>query len=117
MSRIQEALDPDLFSGPGSRRTDPETSHQAADRHPALRRTDRRDALIAHADHPAGLTDYELADLIGRQQNSAGKRRGELRDLGLIEQTDKRRPAPSGSPAIVWRITQSGLDARADFRK
>ena len=109
MSRIQQALDPDLFSGPGARRTDPETSHLAADLYPKLRSRDRREALFAHfLSSRSGMTDFELGDAIGRQQTSAGKRRGELRDMGLIEATQERRPAPSGSPTIVWRITEEG---------
>lgn len=107
MSRIQEALAPDLFA-PAARATDPVTSHQAADRHPVLRGADRRNALMLHATHPEGLTDFELADLMARQQTSAGKRRGELRDIGLVAMTAVRRPAPSGSPAVVWTITDQG---------
>jgi len=45
---------------------------------------------------------------MGRQQTSAGKRRGELRDAGYIEDGLMRRPAPSGSMAIVWCITAKG---------
>lgn len=56
--------------------------------------------------HPGGLTDYELAELTGLQQNSAGKRRGELRDAGLVEDSGQTRPAPSGSKAIVWRVVK-----------
>ena len=98
----------DLFSWAGARNTDPETSHLAAEAHPAIRAHDRRLVLRAHAERPNGLTDFELGALVGRQQTSAGKRRGELRDAGLIEATDARRLAPSGSPAIVWRITLAG---------
>lgn len=71
-------------------------------------------ALRTLADHPAGLTDFELAVLTGRQQTSIGKRRGELYDAGLVEAaTEERgeivkRPSPSGSLAIVWRITEAG---------
>jgi hypothetical protein len=99
-----------LFSW-GARSTDPYTSHMAAEAHPALRSHDRRMTLLMHAKCPGGLTDFELGDLIDRQQTSAGKRRGELRDDGLIEATDTTRPAPSGSPAIVWRITPAGIMA------
>lgn len=94
---------------PGARNTDPDTSHKAANRHPQKRARDRVWVLLAHQEHPTGLTDFELAALVGRQQTSAGKRRGELRDEGLIEETWMRRPAPSGSPAIVWKITAKGL--------
>ena len=65
--------------------------------------------LLAHAANPDGLTDFELASLVRGQQNSAGKRRGELMAQGYILRTEGRRPAPSGSTAIVWKITETGL--------
>jgi len=108
----------DLFSWqPGARRTDPDTSQQAAEQTPNLRRHDRRLALLEHDRHPGGLTDFELGDLIGRQQTSAGKRRGELRDYGLIADSGARRPAPSGSSAIVWIITAEGRRMAEQIRK
>ena len=65
-------------------------------------------ALAAHVSHPDGLTDFELADRTGKAQTSIGKRRGELAHAGLIVATTERRPSPSGSPAIVWRLTPLG---------
>lgn len=103
-------MNDDLFSWT-ARASDPETSYIAAEAHPSVRAHDRRMTLQAHAHYPDGLTDFELGKIIGRQQTSAGKRRGELRDAGLIEATELRRPAPSGSPAIVWRITDAGRHA------
>lgn len=102
-----------LNPGPAARATDPETSQAAAVRRPAGRTKDRTEVFLAHIQHPEGLTDFELADLLKRQQTSVGKRRGELRDLGMIEDSKLRRPAPSGSPAIVWRITEAGKKATA----
>jgi hypothetical protein len=64
--------------------------------------------LEVHRSHVDGLTDFELAALMSRQQTSVGKRRGELRDLGLIEDSNTARPAPSGALAIVWRLTEAG---------
>jgi hypothetical protein len=96
---------------PLARRTDPETSHGAADRMAPLARADRVKVLLAHYGRPCGLTDFELAASLERQQTSVGKRRGELRDAGYIEATEIRRPAPSGSAAIVWRITEAGMAA------
>jgi hypothetical protein len=102
----------DNLSGPyvgGVRSSDPETSWQAAFRDLHRRAGDRIRALEVHISRPNGLTDFELGDLMGRQQTSAGKRRGELRDIGLIAaHPTLRRPAPSGSPAIVWVITALG---------
>lgn len=108
--------EPDLFStAPAARATDPATSHQAADRHPLLRRSDRRQALLALFRARDGLTDFELGAAIERQQTSAGKRRGELRDAGLVAPTELRRPAPSGSPAIVWQLTDDGRRAAKEI--
>jgi len=85
------------------RRTDPDTSHEAALERAAEKRRDRDRVLAAiRAAQADGLTDYELADRVDRQQNSAGKRRGELRDAGLVRDSGRRRAAPSGSRAIVW---------------
>ncbi len=106
---------PDLFDrlevegrDPAARRTDPDTSHTAAKRMLPIAGTDRFEVLKAHYHFQLGMTDFELAKKLGRQQTSVGKRRGELRDAGYIEQTKGRAAAPSGSPAIVWRITEKG---------
>jgi hypothetical protein len=105
------------FADRGARRSDPETSWQAAYRDLRRRAGDRILALEVHIAHPRGLTDFELGDLMGRQQTSAGKRRGELRDLGLIEATALRRLAPSGSPAIVWLITNQGRRVHLELHR
>lgn len=89
----------------GARATDPETSHAAARGARKHAKADRQRALEALIDAGArGLTDFELGDLIGRQQTSAGKRRGELVTLGVVEWAGSWRPAPSGAKARVWRV-------------
>lgn len=92
----------------GARNTDPFTSHVASMRSPTVRARDRVLVLCEHYRFPRGLTDFELAEHLGRQQTSVGKRRGELRDDGLICATRITRPTPSGSQAIVWAITLDG---------
>jgi len=105
---------PDILSGPYcavcrpgepvARLTDPETSRQAAQDAKALSGQHRLlafAALRAAGEH--GLTDFELADLTGVAQTSIGVRRKELVRAGYVEPTPMRRPAPSGSAAIVWR--------------
>jgi hypothetical protein len=96
---------------PAARTSDPDTSHKAAERALSRGSEDRKQALEAHRAHPEGLTDFELGDLVNRQQTSAGKRRGELRDLGLVRDSGARRASPSGSSAIVWQITEEGKNA------
>jgi hypothetical protein len=85
------------------RGSDPDTSVQAAWAASLKSGTARRIALQALVDSEDGLTDFELADITGYQQNSIGKRRTELRDMGIVVDSGKRRKTPSGSSAIVWR--------------
>ena len=94
---------------PAARSSDPETAKKAGALHPIKRGTDRALALLCHSRNPYGLTDFELASQMGRQQTSAGKRRLELMRAGWIEETSMTRTAPSGSAATVYRITAEGL--------
>lgn len=87
---------------PVARSTDPVTSHLAAIDASSRAQTNRDLALATLRSHPSGLTDFDLADLTGIAQTSIGKRRGELRDAGLVEDSGRHRPSPSGSAAIVW---------------
>lgn len=105
-----------ITDGPKARRTDPDTSHQAALDVAPRAQADRDLVLRVHSEHPDGLTDFELAALCGRQQTSLGKRRGDLCADGLIERTEWRRPAPSGSRAFVWRITDEGRKVAAQLK-
>jgi hypothetical protein len=86
----------------GARRTDPATSHAAAELRPAARIRDRDRVLEMLRAWPDGLTDFELAQCLGGQQTSLGKRRGELVRAGLVRPTGLTRPSPSGARAMVW---------------
>jgi len=112
---------PDLFDDPPpprapvpiARHTDPETSHQAAaDATP--RASHGRLLVLRNLLRWGAQTDYELAADTGWQQNSIGKRRGECVQMGLVEAAtimgeQMKRPAPSGSLSMCWRITTKGL--------
>ena len=99
---MTEQLSLDDLPRPVARRTDPGTSWAAARLTEPRAGTNRALALRVLREHPGGLTDFELADLTGLQQTSIGKRRGELRDAGLVRATERTRRAPSGALAIVW---------------
>lgn len=60
--------------------------------------------LQAHHNHPAGLTDFELAAIVKLKQTSCGVRRSELVHAGLIEDSGLRRPSDTGTPSIVWKL-------------
>jgi hypothetical protein len=96
----------------GHRLTDPDTSVAAdAAAHACDLAYRYAEVLAALCFAEDGLTDFELATRLVKQQTSIGKRRGELRDLGFVADTGTRRPAPSGALAIVWAITPAGREA------
>lgn len=96
------------FSAPLTRAEDCPTSIMAAGMQwPWRLRAGRLLALAALAKH-GPLTDYELAAITGRQQNSIGKRRTELTQAGVVRSTGLTRAAPSGAPATVWALTEDG---------
>jgi DNA-binding MarR family transcriptional regulator len=82
----------------------------------------RRTALLALLEH-GNLTDYELADKTGLQQNSIGKRRKDCQDAGLVthyrddDGNKVKRPAPSGSKAYVWMLTDRGEELANQIKR
>lgn len=101
------------FNQPNARGTDPETSHEAAK--DATFKATKNCVLALKTLHRFGpLTDFELASRTGLQQTSIGKRRKDCQDAGLVtnllkENGEKvKRPAPSGSSALVWTLTEKG---------
>ena len=103
-----------VFQEPMARNTDPDTSHEAAKDATFHASKHRKVALFALYDY-GPMTDYELAAVTGLQQNSIGKRRGDCMRAGLVRRLviggeEQKRPAPSGSMALVWTLTQKGED-------
>jgi hypothetical protein len=82
------------------------TSEVAADRiagHAAKQRADVL-AVIVKAGR-FGATDAEVETATGIRAQSVSPRRGELRALGLVVDSGRRRPTPRGRPAAVWVAT------------
>ena len=110
------------FTLPIARRTDPLTSHTAAIDARFKANNHRRVALLAFLKHD-NLTDYELADRTGLQQNSIGKRRKDCQDAGLVthyrdnDGNKVKRPAPSGSKAYVWTLTERGEELANQIKR
>jgi hypothetical protein len=104
--------DPD-YPLPSARTNDPETSHLAAiDARKSMGPGHR---LVLRFLYIAPMTDYELAEATGFQQNSIGKRRGECEKVGFVtvkigdDGKRLKRPAPSGSLSLVWCLTLKGI--------
>ncbi len=97
------------FAAPTARKTDPETSAQAAELATLSASAGRLKA--ARALRHDNMTDFEVAKYTGVQQTSIGKRRLELQRAGLVEpQMGMKRLAPSGAWAQVWRLTNAGRE-------
>lgn len=96
---------------PHTRRTDPDTSAQAAAtlQHLARERQRILDAFTSYGD----MTDSELEHLaLNQDWPYAGtryyyrRRRSDLKSAGLIRATDQRRPNARGNNETVWTINR-----------
>ena len=99
---------------PNARNTDPATAHEAAN---SVSEAQRRAVHLAvlEAIHEHGpLTDHDLAVKVSVKvghmviATSAGKRRGELRDDGMVADSGFKGRTPSGARAIRWGLTPAG---------
>jgi len=87
------------------RASDPVTSRTAARANKEHRGRLRHLVLECHEQHTGGLTDDELSQMHPNELlSSLSKRRGELVDEGLLEDSGERRPTRRGVPAAVWRL-------------
>lgn len=98
---------------------DMDTARAAADMSPEALATGQRLVLFALADAgPNGLIDHEHHRINGLIPTSAGKRRLELRRMGLVEATGRRRPTGTGTgEAEVWALTPAGYDTVTSMRR
>jgi hypothetical protein len=71
-------------------------------------------AILAAISEHGPLTDYHLSLHVGRRtgapilRTSVGKRRGELRDAGLICNSGHRAKTDTNTTAIRWALTPAG---------
>jgi len=68
----------------------------------------RGEVLAYLEDHPEGATADEIAYELKYSILTVRPRVSELRKMGLITDTEKRRPNTSGRNAIVWKRTPDG---------
>jgi len=99
----------------GARNTDPDTAHEAALSVADAHKRRVYDHILALMFEHGPLTDWQLAEkLSGRMgeriiATSAGVRRGELRNMGLVADTGHRGPTETGpKKGIRWGLTAAG---------
>lgn len=109
---------PDANRLPAARRRGTDTEKAAARKVFPHSGSQRAKVLAElYAAGPSGLTDYELSKRIGILRTSAGKRRKELGEDGLVEPTSDRRTTDTTSTAIVWRLNARGVEAAREIAR
>ena len=93
-----------------ARRSDPETSHEAANSLPSDRLRASQDAVLAFLRRQGPMIDTVLVDTYNGEvhQSPSGlrTRRSELVTRGLVQDTGVRVRLATGRNAIVWAVTQ-----------
>lgn len=100
---------------PSARRTDPATSHAAAQSMQDASKGLRAELLAVYQTHPSGLTMEEAAALAGIPTWAASKRISELRAAGQIIDTGTTRKGASGRQQAVCRIPDAPAMPEALF--
>lgn len=108
-----------LPPNPPARRNAPAGTSDAAARRIAGRAAKQRADVLAviMGAGALGATDAEIETAIGIRAQSVSPRRGELRALGLVVDSGRRRLTPRGCPATVWvaaTIATTAQGASAD---
>ena len=99
---------------PAPRNAPPGTSSVAAARIAGHARKQRAEVLAVIVRAGAeGATDAEIEFATGLRAQSVSPRRGELRTLGMVVDSGRRRLTPRGRPAAVW-IAATATTALAD---
>ena len=88
---------------PAARRTDPRTSHEAAERvtQSGVRQNQARIVLAAVHMSP-GLTSAELAERLSVNRQMPARRLPELKTAELVEQGPIRKCTIAGKNAVTW---------------
>lgn len=100
-----------LVKTPASRRSDPESSHQAAERLAEFRVKQYELVAGLLAAFPGEHTSLELAELSGHDRYMIARRLTDARTAGLVENGEARICKQAGTLALTWRFAaqeQSG---------
>jgi len=85
----------------------PETSRKAAQKiRPRIGRLQARVFEFIRDRGPLGVTDEELVESLNMSPNTLRPRRVELRNIGAIIDSGRRRPTRSGRDAAIWILAK-----------
>jgi hypothetical protein len=101
-------IENDEFSGPHARKSDPDTSHDAA---ASINITEQALIILRAYQDGRPLLDVDAYRRAGFPPHACdGQRCSDLRRAGFIERTGAKGETPSGKSAYLCRITQAGAD-------
>ncbi len=94
-----------------ARRSDPITSHEAAEAATKeITRKQRQVLAYAYRRGSEGFTDLDLEKNFEDYSSTYRSRRSELTDLAMIRDSgSKMKPRARGRSYIIWRITPKGI--------
>lgn len=98
-----------------SRTNDRDTARAAGER-VNLTEGQRKVFLALAGAGSRGLLDHDHQRLCDLIPTSAGKRRLELMQMGLVEDSGHRRATDTGTAAIVWVLTEAGRQVARTMR-
>lgn len=91
------------------RKTDPETSAEAAERIVTSGAADaQRQKVLEALRQMDGLTSAELAHVMRADRHMVGRRLPDLRRIGAVKQGAKRICRVNGTNAMTWWIVDKG---------
>lgn len=94
-----------------ARRTDPDTSREAAKQSHGLAAEHVEKIRCAlqciEQQMRSDATAHELAYFTGLTNVQISRRLAEMEEAGLIKPSGNTRPTPSGRPARCWRLTEA----------
>jgi hypothetical protein len=94
---------PRAVATPAARRTDPESSHQAAEIHALSgKRAHQQDQAAAAVRQFPGLTSLELAGMTGLDRYMLARRLPECETAGRVRRGPMRHCAVTGRLAMEW---------------
>ena len=95
-----------LFVTGRARRSDPDTSQEAADSIGGFANSHRR-KIVEYLTDEGEATGDHLDEVFGWKHATANRRLPELRELGIVRMTDRRAITRSGRSARLWELTSN----------
>ena len=118
VARRRAAIESEQRAKSLARRGDPDTSHEAARRLvESGRLSEQKRAVLSALRREPGVTSAELAQRMGVDRYTTGRRLPDLEKAGLVKKGEKRICRARGTRAVTWTTTAKGERWDAQLRQ